>query len=155
MKTGLITLNTDMTRLGRPESKVPVFEFFEPSNFSKNLCLTMWQTDTDGDNDNEKRWQRPCLRNKQQWNDAIMLQNIKLVIRLNNQMGRNMPLIWIYHRPRWKGCRFRKMVLFLHEFRKKIFVKMADLMKSSLWNLKFKKRFVKINMSECNQIKWG
>ena len=33
LKTGLITLNTDMTR---PESKIPVFEFFEPSKSSNN-----------------------------------------------------------------------------------------------------------------------
>ena len=33
LKTGLITLNTDMTR---PESKIPVFEFFEPSESSNN-----------------------------------------------------------------------------------------------------------------------
>ena len=125
---------------------IKIFESFEQ-------LATDHVTDTDGDNDNEKRWQRPCYRNKQQWNDEIMLQNIKLVIRLNNQMGKNMPLIWIYHCSRWKASSFRKNGNFWHEFRKKY---LADLVKiSSSWKLKFKKRFVKINMGECNQIKWG
>ena len=34
--------------------------------------------------------------------------NIMLVIRLNNQMPRNMTFIWIYHRPRWKRAVFSK-----------------------------------------------
>lgn len=110
----------------------------------------MWQTDTDGDNDNEKMWHRPCYRNKQQWNDAIMLQKHQACDKIEHPNGKkhafdlNLSL--------FKMKKFQKLQIFGMNFENKV---LADLVKSSSWNLKFKNRFVKINMSECNQIKRG
>ena len=116
----------------------------------------MWQPDTDGDNDNEKMWQRSCYRNKQQWNDAIMLQKHQACDKIEQPNGKKHVFDLNLSLSKMKKEPFSKIAHFWDEFwKKKSKIVLADLVKLSSWNLKFKNRFVKINMSECNQIKRG
>ena len=117
LKSGLITLNTDMTRPTNSRillSKIPVLNSL---NLSKFVTLRIFWTigidhmvtlivtsitrksdrDLVTDTCNNEMMQYCC-------------NNIKLVIRLNNQMPRNMTFIWIYHCSRWKRAVFSKFM---------------------------------------------
>ena len=123
LKSGLITLNTDMTRPTNSRillSKIPVLNSL---NLSKFVTLRIfWTIGTDhmatlivtsitrkSDRDlvtdicNNEMMQYYC-------------NNIMLVIRLNNQMPRNMTFIWIYHRPRWKRAVFQNEKIFFKTY---------------------------------------
>ena len=79
----------------------------------------MWQPDTDGDNDNEKMWQRSCYRNKQQWNDAIMLQKHQACDKIEQPNGKKHVFDLNLSLSKMKKEPFSKIAHFWDEFWKK------------------------------------